>query len=283
MVSVRLAMRYFSPAKLNLFFRVLRKREDGFHEIASLYQAISLGDTLHVELAERDQLTCTDPRLPTDGSNLILKAVDLFRRKTGLPVHAKIHLEKYIPIESGLGGGSSNAATTLWALNELTGQSASLDELIQWSGEIGSDPSFFFSQGTAYCTGRGEIVQPLPSLPEQHLCLAKPSYGLSTPLVYKNCEIDRFPQRDPQGVLDDFLQGNPAYFNDLEIPAFNLIPELAQVKARLLSTGYDHVTMTGSGTAFFCIGSVRQPDLKDLQFYPTKFLSRDVHSWYKSP
>jgi 4-diphosphocytidyl-2-C-methyl-D-erythritol kinase len=273
-------MRYFSPAKLNLFFRVLRRREDGFHEIASLYQAINLGDFLEIELADRDQLTCTDPRLPTDGKNLVLKATDLFRRKTGLAVHAKIHLEKRVPIESGLGGGSSNAATTLWALNELAGKPASLEDLIDWSGEIGSDLSFFFSQGTAYCTGRGEIIQPLPSLPQLELCVAKPHYGLSTPLVYKNCKIDLLPPRDPEAALSDFFKGTPTYFNDLEVPAFHLIPGLAHVKERLLSTGYEHVTMTGSGTAFFCMGSVPQPSFQDLRFYPTKFLSRNAHSWY---
>src|ERR1700688_1220422 len=105
------AVALFSPAKLNLFFRVLRRREDGYHEIASLYQAVNLGDTLQVQLGESQRLTCDDPSLPCDGSNLILKAAQVFRRNTGLDLKAHFHLIKRIPIQSGLGGGSGNAAT----------------------------------------------------------------------------------------------------------------------------------------------------------------------------
>ncbi len=139
-----------SPAKVNLFLRILRRRSDGYHDLASLFQAISLYDTIHFALSDHDELTCDKPGIPTDSTNLILKAADLFRRKTGLKFGLKAHLEKRIPHEAGLGGGSSNAATTLWALNQLHGQPASPDELIAWSGEIGSDITFFLSHGTAY-------------------------------------------------------------------------------------------------------------------------------------
>lgn len=278
--SLIFSMIYFSPAKLNLFFQVLKKREDGFHEIASLYQAITLGDRLHIELGTQDTLTCTDPRLPTDASNLILKAADLFRKKTGLSAYITAHLEKQIPIEAGLGGGSSNAATTLWALNQLTGSPASCEDLINWSGELGSDLSFFFSQGTAYCTGRGEVINPLPALPPLTLYLAKPSYGLSTSLVYKNCKVGELTPRDPQSVLTKFLAGHSSYFNDLEISAFQLKPDLADLKERLLKSGYEHVTMTGSGTAFFCIGNTAQPEIEDVAWYRVKFLTRQDLEWY---
>src|SRR5262249_13981075 len=103
-----------SPAKINLFLRILGKRPDGYHELASLFQAIDLADTIHFSLSDADHLTCTDPAIPVDRSNLIWKSVNLFRRKTGLNFHLKIHLEKKIPHQAGLGGGSSNAATTLW-------------------------------------------------------------------------------------------------------------------------------------------------------------------------
>jgi len=276
-------MRFFSPAKLNLFFRVLKKRGDGYHDIASIYQAIDLGDILDVELAEKDSLTCTDPTIPLDSTNLILKAADLFRRKTGRNLHAKFHVEKKIPMQAGLGGGSSNAATTLWALNELSEKPATIEELIHWSGEIGSDIGFFFSQGTAYCTGRGEQINPLPSLPQTSLWLAKPSYGLSTPLVYQNCDLSLFPPRNPEDILIDFLEGKPLYFNDLEIPAFQLAPELLSFKQKLLRVGFEQVTMTGSGTAFFCLGEVQKPQIEGLQFYPAHFITRALKAWYKTP
>jgi 4-diphosphocytidyl-2-C-methyl-D-erythritol kinase len=107
--------RYFSPAKLNLFFRVLSRRSDGFHEIASLFQTIDLGDVLEIAAASQDQLTCTDKELPCDERNLVVKALHLFRRKTGMETFSiRCHLEKKIPKEAGLGGGSSNAATILF-------------------------------------------------------------------------------------------------------------------------------------------------------------------------
>src|SRR3990167_2918479 len=112
-------MKLFSPGKINLFFRVLAKRSDGFHQIASLYQAIDLFDILTIERAELDSFTCTDPKLSCDHSNLISKALTLFRTHFSLDFGIRVHLEKRIPMEAGLGGGSSNAATLLWGVNEL--------------------------------------------------------------------------------------------------------------------------------------------------------------------
>lgn len=276
-------MRLFSPAKLNLFFRVVKKRGDGYHDIASIFQTISLGDYLNIELSEKDSLTCTDSAIPIDNTNLVLRALDLFRCKTGLDIHVSIHLDKKVPIQAGLGGGSSNAATLLWGVNELASRPATVQELMQWSSEIGSDCPFFFSQGTAYCTGRGENVSPLPSFPQSAVWLAKPSYGLSTPLVYQNCNLSLFPKRDPDDILVDFLEGKPDYFNDLEIPAFQLAPELGLIKQKLLALKFDKVSMTGSGTAFFCFGNVASPQINGLQFYPASFINRDAKIWYKTP
>ena len=140
--GIRGELSLFSPAKLNLFFRVLHRREDGFHEIASLYQAISLGDTLTVALAEEDQFTCDHPTLPRDASNLVCRAVALFREQTGSAARYRIHLSKKIPVESGLGGGSSNAATVLWGCNALTGSRIPIEKLAQWGALLGSDVPF---------------------------------------------------------------------------------------------------------------------------------------------
>ncbi len=118
--STSKSLTLFSPAKINLFLRIMGKRPDGYHELASLFQAIGLGDTLTFTLTPQDSLTCSDPSLPCNDSNLIIKALHLFRRKTNLHIPVTIHLEKHIPTQAGLGGGSSNAATTLGALNTLT-------------------------------------------------------------------------------------------------------------------------------------------------------------------
>ncbi|KAL9190869.1 hypothetical protein ACHAXT_000575 [Thalassiosira profunda] len=152
------ALTLFSPCKINLFLRILRKRPDGFHDLASLFQAVGFGDTLHLSLATKDgdEFTCNMEGVPTDSSNLVLRALELMRQKTErTDVFFSADLVKRVPAQAGLGGGSANAATAMWGANELMGRPATLEQLIEWSGELGSDITFFLSRGTAYCTGRG--------------------------------------------------------------------------------------------------------------------------------
>ena len=148
----------FSPAKINIFLRIVRRREDGFHDLASLFHVIDLGDDMTFSLLPPgtaiDQLTCNVADVPTDASNLVIKALNLFRTKTGATEHFSVDLFKRVPHGAGMGGGSGNAATTLWAANEMCGRPATAAQLLEWSGEIGSDISVFFSSGAAYCTGR---------------------------------------------------------------------------------------------------------------------------------
>jgi ADP-L-glycero-D-manno-heptose 6-epimerase len=284
--------RYFSPAKLNLFFRVLGRRNDGFHEIASLYQAIDLGDTLEVEKANEDEITCSDPTLPCDEKNLVVKALQLFRQRTGLAsFHVRCRLEKKVPMEAGLGGGSSNAATMLYACNDLASSPASLQELATWGAELGSDVAFFFSSGSAYCTGRGEKFTDQPLLAQRILIpgatwMAKPAFGVSTQRTYQACRPETFEKRDPLAVLDSFLSGSPLFFNDLEHSAFQICPALCDVKRSLQESGFPTVVMTGSGSAFICIGLSAAPKIdkiNGLAMTPVLPLQRQAKGWYDFP
>ena len=244
------SIQLFSPAKINLFLRIMGKRPDGYHELASLFQAINLGDTLTFTLSAYDSLTCSNPHLPCNDSNLIIKALHLFRHKTRLHTPITIHLEKHIPTQAGLGGGSSNAATTLWALNTLHNNPCTIQELQNWSSEMGSDIAFFFSHGTAYCTGRGEQVRDLPSLALPPLSLIKPPQGLSTPAIYQALQLHECSTEDPEQLLADFYLGKPRYINDLEAPAFRLYPLLSQIKK-----SHSIAFMSGSGSAMVVGGS----------------------------
>ena len=266
-------MKYFSPAKLNLFFRVLRKRSDGYHDIASLFQAIDLGDDLFFETSDQDRLTCSDESLPCDASNLIWKALMVFRMHYDCPpVH--IHLVKKIPMQAGFGGGSSNAATTLWALNQWSHQRISSKKLQIIGAQIGSDVPFFFSTGTAYCTGRGEVVESTFLSPFSG-CWAKPSFGLSTPLVYRETRLEELDPVDPKIALSSFFTSQPQYFNDLEKAAFRIEPRLIAFKNQLLSD-FQTVVMTGSGTAFFCFGKKHQN--RSIPFHS---IARSENLWYQ--
>lgn len=272
-----------SPAKINLFLRVLKKRNDGYHELASLFQAIDLYDTLHFELADADKLECQDPSLPTGPSNLIWKAIDLYRKKTGLTFGINCKLEKHIPTEAGLGGGSGNAATALWAMNALQNNLISTEELIEWAAEIGSDVAFFLSSGIAFCSGRGERVQPIAPLWNETVWVAKGLPGLSTPLVYDALKNFQQNNQDPQQLLKSFSTDSPIYCNDLEAAACSLMPELLQQKEKLLNLGFKAIFLAGSGSSFICLGEPCSgfipPDVASFakRCHP---LYRSDDSWY---
>lgn len=269
-----------SPAKINLFFRVLCKRADGYHEIASLMQAINLSDELTIIPSNVDSLECTVSEVPLDDSNLILKAAALFRQKTGLASFARYSLIKKIPMQAGLGGGSSNAATALWGLNELAGRPATLLQLQEWGSLLGSDVPFFLSHGRAYCTGRGEVMQHQPHVLGKCWIVKPPQASLATPLVYRHCKPDQMQQRDPLQALISCATHDPEYFNDLEEAAFHLCPELVEVKQRVILAGLSSVTMTGSGSAFFGFGVPSKAATHSLDWYQCEFVNRSEGSWY---
>ncbi|MBN1914370.1 MAG: 4-(cytidine 5'-diphospho)-2-C-methyl-D-erythritol kinase [Parachlamydiales bacterium] len=270
------ALTLFSPAKVNLFFSVIAKREDDYHEIASLYQAISLADRITFSFHSEDVLLTSHKEVPKDRSNLILQAVDLFRKKTNRSFGLKIELEKHIPIGGGLGGGSSNCATTLWALNDLLNTKIPSHVLAQWGSELGSDIPFFFSLGTAYCSGRGEKVREISNFPSfEQGWIVIPPFGMSTKEVYRQTVISSFFK--PEDLLQSFFTASPIYQNDLEKAAFVLDPRLSSIKNELLSC-YDKVVMSGSGSSFFCLRERKKSHV--LTKYLVKPVQRKSESWY---
>lgn len=268
-----------SPAKVNLFLKIVKRREDGYHDLASLFQAIDLCDRLHFELSEVDLIECTQAAIPIGSTNLVWKAIELFKRKTGLSFNLKVKIDKFIPVQAGLGGGSSNAATTLWGINRLLDFPVSVQELQKWSSEIGSDVPFFFSSGTAYCTGRGDIVHSLEPFPPETLWICKSEAGLSTPEVYRHLNIQKLHQHDPVSVLEGFMTGKPLYFNDLEETALKLLPALSSFKQQLLNQGFNTVMLSGSGSSFFCVGTA-QKTISCSFDSPAIYLNRKIDEWY---
>lgn len=257
----------FSPAKANLFFRVLSKRPDGYHEVASIYTALNFGDVIFLRLHKEDLFCSNEKRLKDDTSNLCIRARERFRQATHILDPVAIDLEKKIPMGAGLGGGSSNAATVLWAMNELFQRPLALDQLISIGASIGSDVPFFFSKGFAYCTGRGEIIKELDFTFGESFWIAKPEeYFLATPEVYAQCKPNEVSCQDPMEIVQLYQRGEFVFVNDLEPAAFRIEPKLLQFKQQLYNLGFTKVVMTGSGSAFLCFGYVQYPRLPNTSF-----------------
>lgn len=272
----------FSPAKINLFLRVLGRRIDGYHELATLMQAVDFGDTLFLEPAATDRFTCTERGLRLDSNNLILRALHLFRAHTGSSQSYAIHLEKNIPIQSGLGGGSSNAATMLWGLNQLHGSVVDDATLSMWGATLGADVPFFFSVGTADCRGKGEQVRDLPPLPSslQTYHFYKPPTGLSTQLIFERLKLESCSQRDPDALLHSVYAEMPQFCNDLEGIATELSPPMAKLRQRL-EPHYAHLWMTGSGTGLIGLKPIRP--LSKFAFERGLRIGRPLHAIRRLP
>ncbi len=242
-----------APAKLNLSLRLLGKREDGFHEIDTLMVRLpGLCDRLSFSPAEADALTCDDPGVPADGSNLVVKALAAYRAAGGQAAPLAIRLEKRVPHGAGLGGGSSDAAATLAALDRLAEAPLGTPRLMEIAAGLGSDIPFFLGPPAARATGRGEKIAPaagrIPALP---VLLLKPGFGVSTPDAYKRWADSRelpgvsyAPRSFPWGEL----------VNDLERPVFQKHLFLAEMKAWLLGRpGVAGALMSGSGSTMFAL------------------------------
>ena len=196
-------------------------------------------------------LTCSDSTLPTNQENLVSKAALAFAKESGNPINFHIHLEKRIPHGAGLGGGSSNAAATLLALNDLLEKPVSSAKLHEIAANIGCDVPFFLNEGAARCTGRGEIIEPVESPPSLPIILLKPDFSVPTPDAYRNCleaekiaGIEYGPQ-DYEGL---------SLVNDLEKPVFAKHRYLAELKHWLLNNHHTKaVLMSGSGSTMFAI------------------------------
>lgn len=261
-----------SPAKINLSLRILGKRPDGFHEIDTLMAKLSgLADEITITPAQSFSFTCDDPSLPTDGANLVVKAVQALSKESGedLPFH--IHLEKHIPHGAGLGGGSSNAATSLLALNSQLTTPLPPETLHAIAASLGSDVPFFLYNSAARCTGRGEIITAAPQPPPLPIILFKPRFPVPTPDAYRNClSAEPLP-----GIRYDAQPcGELTLINDLEKPVFAKHRYLAELKDWLLQRRDTRAAlMSGSGSTIFAI---LRPDAN-----PNRLIS-SAHKYFDS-
>ncbi len=251
----RLVLR--TPAKVNLALEVLRKRPDGYHELSTVLQAVDLCDRLTVETADTITLETSEPGLPTDDRNLIVRAACMLREEAGVDRGARIRLEKRIPLAAGLGGGSSDAAATLWGLNRLWSLRWKRERLVELAVGLGMDVPFFLGTGRAIGTGRGEVLKPLPGVGGYALVLVNPGVPLSTQEVY--ARVPPGWRAEPEGtrrVIEALRTRNAvklaaALTNHLERWAEPVMPVIGRMKAALMAAGTLGAVMSGSGPTVF--------------------------------
>lgn len=243
-----------APGKTNLWLRVKGKREDGFHEIETRMVALTVADRLRLRWREDESvvLKCSDDSLPMGEENLVVKAVRALEKRLGKTLAVSIELEKHLPSGAGLGGGSSDAAAVLLALNEMGRFELPEDELASVGAEVGSDVPFFIYQRPCDVRGRGEVVTPVSeSVPTLNLLLIKPAFGISAAWAYQKWgqsgEYEGFEYGAQETIAGSLV-------NDLERPVFEKFPVLGEMKRWLRSQdGIEAALLSGSGSTMFAV------------------------------
>ncbi len=247
-------MQVLAPAKINLSLKILGRRDDGFHEIETLIAPISLYDEIRIDKARPGkgiEFRCDDPLVPQGDDNLAVHAAKAFFQTTKIDAAISIELKKKIPHGAGLGGGSSDAASVLLALNELFDAKLSPDALAEMAAPIGSDVPFFVFQSAALCRGRGEIVMPVKLNRQFSILLLKPAFAVSTGWAYSRW----LGSREIPGIRYEAQEfADQTFVNDLERPVFEKFVFLAQLKTWLLSQSeVGAALMSGSGSTMFAV------------------------------
>lgn len=273
-------------AKINLVLDVLRKREDGYHEVEMVMQSIDLADQIFLEEASRNWLVTDNKHIPPNMNNLAMQAVTLMQKHFSAVPPLQVTLEKRIPVAAGLAGGSTDCAGVILGINQMYQLGLTLREMEQLGAELGSDVPFCIGGATALATGRGEQMEHLPSCPELFFVLVKPSFGVSTPKVYGNlrlAEVHTHP--DVKQCIKGLEENNAGQVlnsmgNLLECSTFELQPDVKALKERMISLGCAHVLMSGSGPTVFAAfeeeANARQYYQTVKQVYPGAIFTRTV-------
>ena len=244
-------VRRLCPAKVNLYLKVLSRRQDGYHDLVTVMQPLTLADELRLTPGPGLTLECEHPEVPSGPENLVWRAAERFGAATGREPQVHIHLQKNIPVAAGLGGGSSDAAGTLMALNELAGKPLALPALYELAAGLGADVPFFLQPGPAVGRGVGTVLSPL-DLPPYWYVLLNPGLPVSTAWVYKNLDVQALAAADapePETWNGDHPESWVA--NDLESVTLVRYPELRGWLAKLSQAGARAQGMSGSGPTLF--------------------------------
>lgn len=262
-----------APAKINWFLEVLGKRDDGYHEIESLIQKITLYDMLTLKPSAKVAVT-SNSGIP-EQENLVYRAAGLLKNKYNVGAGAEINLDKVIPVGAGLGGGSSDAAAALTGLNALWSLDLSVDELAVLAGDLGSDVPLFLYDPLSLVRGRGEVISPCNPMKSLDILVVKPDFGVSTDWVYKNFSM-LTKKAEKVNNIEHFIRDiekaeisgiTGVALNDLESVTIKRYPVIAEIKERLIERGAVMSLMSGSGPTVFGVFNTREKAEDASQYF----------------
>jgi 4-diphosphocytidyl-2-C-methyl-D-erythritol kinase len=275
------SIRLRALAKINLGLKLLAKRPDGYHEIRTIYQTISLHDRLEISLSRAEagiRFECNNPGIPSGSENLVYRACELWRRAVDFGGGVQARLEKMIPAGSGLGGASSDAAAALEGLERLSGEKLPAHQRISLAAQLGSDVPLFLLGGRVLGCGRGEEVYPLPDLPPRKCLVVFPGFSISTAEAYRQAGLRLTSQSKPRSMKDvgawpqfPWFDWGPAE-NDFERVVFARWPELARLKRHLIRAGAETASLTGSGSALYAVFESARQLLQASKLIPKGWL-----------
>lgn len=245
-----------APAKINIGLNILSKRNDGFHNIETVFYPINLFDVLIFTQSDHFSFTCSNPEVTSSGNNSVLKAIELLEKYSGKKINVEVNLKKNIPIGAGMGGGSSDAAGTLLAMNEFFSLGLNEQKLMELALEIGSDVPFFIKPFASFAESRGEKLTLIKLNITFPILIVNPGIHVSTKWAYENIKPER-NEISLKEILDkdeiDFTSINNSVVNDFEDVVFQKHPEIKEVKDLLYKSGALFSLMTGSGSTVFGI------------------------------
>lgn len=246
-------------AKINLGLDVIRKREDNYHEVRMIMQTIDLYDKLTLKKIPEDriELKTNLSFLPTNENNLVYKAIHLLKEEFHIKEGVSVNLEKHIPVAAGMAGGSTDCAAALKGMNKLFGLKLSDKQLMERGVKLGADVPYCIMGGTALSEGIGEILTPLPNMPDCHVLVVKPTMHVSTKFVYENLKINELPSHpDIDGIIDGIRSKDVGAIavrleNVLETVTTEEYPVINQIKSLMMDSGALGSLMSGSGPTIF--------------------------------
>lgn len=273
-------------AKVNLGLDVVRKREDGYHEVSMIMQTVKLFDRLHFEKQQEDtiELTTNLKFLPVDENNLVYKIVRQLKEEFQIKEGIRIHLDKHIPVAAGMAGGSSDCAAALFGMNRMFGLNLSRKELMERGVKLGADVPYCIMRGTALSEGIGEILTPLPPMPDCYIVIAKPPISVSTKYVYEHLDLPNLEHHPNISAMIEALKNHDlkgitaTMENVLETVTIHEYPVIKDIKTMMLEAGAENALMSGSGPTVFGIFTDKELAVKANDTIYQSGLAKQVYT-----